>query len=580
MAQVQRAPSPDLPEIRVGTDVLAMADAAIEAISSDGSIFERTNALCHVVLTVEKPKAALTKSVDGGIRRETGSPIIVKMEQATLYEKLTANIRWTKWDGKQQKDVATKCPKDVCAAVLARKQWPSIRHLHAVVTAPTVRPDGTILQEPGYDEPTGLLYLPNADYPEIDDRADFDAALAAKESLLSVVQDFPFKDLKHHATAIEQAAGGWLVTMDCGHTISVTERADTYSCTRCSVHLSAWFAFLLTCVARSAFEGTVPLWAIDATTRGTGKSRIVQATSRIAYGVDAAGFTPEERDEETRKRVSSLLLAGERLVLLDNVEKEVGGATLNALLTNAMWGDRVMGTQMIMKVPNIAIWSVTGNNLTFDSDCTRRTIRIRLESLLENPEDREDLKEKNLLRWISSQRNRLVAQAITVVRAWFNANRPQCGVKPMGSFEEWSEFIPPICVWLGMPNPLLARATADESLDPDRLAMLNLMKSMNGLDPHGQGITTTGIIHALFPPLERGQDRPRDEHEDTRETINDVTHAKPGMLPSSVRLGKYLTKVRGRNVRGMKIEREKTSDTATCRWFVRKITSKGEGEES
>lgn len=45
--------------------------------------------------------------------------------------------------------------------VLARMRWP-LRYLDAVVEAPTIRADGSILSAPGWDELSALLYAPRA----------------------------------------------------------------------------------------------------------------------------------------------------------------------------------------------------------------------------------------------------------------------------------------------------------------------------------------------------------------------------------------------------------------------------------
>ena len=42
------------------------------------------------------------------------------------------------------------------AAALARKTWPGLLPLHGIVGAPVLRPDGTLLQDRGYDARTGL----------------------------------------------------------------------------------------------------------------------------------------------------------------------------------------------------------------------------------------------------------------------------------------------------------------------------------------------------------------------------------------------------------------------------------------
>ena len=49
-------------------------------------------------------------------------------------------------------------PTAVLTAALAPKEWPDLRPLLGIVGAPVLRPDGTLLQQPGYD-PATCLYL-------------------------------------------------------------------------------------------------------------------------------------------------------------------------------------------------------------------------------------------------------------------------------------------------------------------------------------------------------------------------------------------------------------------------------------
>ena len=57
--------------------------------------------------------------------------------------------------------------------IAARGRW-SFPHIETVSETPTLRPDGTIIQEPGYDAATATLYLPNAEFPPVpDDAPDF-----------------------------------------------------------------------------------------------------------------------------------------------------------------------------------------------------------------------------------------------------------------------------------------------------------------------------------------------------------------------------------------------------------------------
>src|ERR1700678_2705428 len=75
-------------------------------------------------------------------------------------------------------------PPDWCVrAVHARGDWPEARVLVGVVETPVMRADGTVLQEAGFDEATGLLYLPNQEFPEVPSRPSQGDAIAARQLL-------------------------------------------------------------------------------------------------------------------------------------------------------------------------------------------------------------------------------------------------------------------------------------------------------------------------------------------------------------------------------------------------------------
>src|SRR5690606_27501655 len=85
------------------------------------------------------------------------------------------------------------------AAVDARGEWPGIRHLKGVSDVPVLRADGSLWQTPGYDEATGVLYEPSADFPAVHDDVNIDDADAAVGELLEVVCDFQFESDDHRS---------------------------------------------------------------------------------------------------------------------------------------------------------------------------------------------------------------------------------------------------------------------------------------------------------------------------------------------------------------------------------------------
>src|SRR5581483_7468752 len=115
------------------------------------------------------------------------------MPNASLRELLTRIADFLKLVSTQNGEslVPAHPPDRTVAAVLARGEYPKIRGLEAVIEAPTMRPDGTILDKPGWDAETGLLYEPNADFPLIPQTPSRGQAQAAADRLLDLVGNFP-----------------------------------------------------------------------------------------------------------------------------------------------------------------------------------------------------------------------------------------------------------------------------------------------------------------------------------------------------------------------------------------------------
>jgi hypothetical protein len=517
---------PDIVEIILGTNIVEMADKAVQGLGADPYVYQRAGELVHVVLHRDRPDFEATAA----IHQPSAVPVITSLKVPTLRERLSTDCRFLTFDKSSGGHKAVTPPEIVVQAVSCRGQWPGVRPLVGVITAPTMRPDGTILQEPGYDPSTGLLYLPgDVTYPHVDDEPTLDQCRHNFRALAEVARDFPFAK-KHH--------------------------------------FSAWLAGLLTCIARPAIDGPCPLFAVDATTRGTGKTRLVQATARLAFGQEAAAFSQPEDEDEIRKRITSILYRGDSLVLIDNVAKTLGGASLDAVLTSTTWADRQLGSNATIQVPNRPVWWATGNNLALQGDLARRTVQIRLESNVENPEERTGFLHPDLLSWIGRERNRLVTCALTLLRGYIVAGQPSKGTV-WGSFESWSSLIPGVLRWLEQDDPLFARATADDMLDEQRQNLIHVLVALEKLDPKRNGLTSRAIIQRLFPPRERSEPLPADEFEDMREAIEGITRCMPGRTPDAIRFSKYLAKNRGRVVLGRKIERATVdSDANVIRWTV------------
>jgi putative DNA primase/helicase len=216
-----------------------------------------------------------------------------------------------------------------------------MRPLTAVVTSPTLLPDGTILDQAGYDASTGLLLLPDGDVPIVPACPPLDQAVGAVGELLEVVVDFPFAS---------------------------------------DAHRSGWVAALLTRFARHAILGDVPLFAVDANSAGAGKGKLVDACEIIANGRPIPR-TPQPRDDdELRKQITAIAIAGAPAVLIDNVTGKFAYRSLDAALTcNGYWAERILGRSERREWPLRTVWFLTANNASLSSDTLRRSLPIRLD---------------------------------------------------------------------------------------------------------------------------------------------------------------------------------------------------------
>lgn len=505
------------PKILQTFELHEVVDQAVSAISSDAELYQRGEEIVTVRRGTKAPK---------GWKREANAPTIRPLSVASLRERMTRAARWFKYDKRACAYLRALPTDPVVQALFARgrcEELEGIREIRGVVETPFLRPDGSICQEPGFDEETGFLYLPNADYPAIPERPTLEDAKAAVLALSEVVVDFPFVSPSHRA---------------------------------------GWLAFQLTLVGRPAIDGPCPLFAFDASVRGSGKTRLVDAASEVAIGRKATRMVLPRTDEEIEKRVTSILLEGDALALIDNVDKPIGGQTLDSLFTAELWKGRLLGkSEMTRALPALCVWSCTGNNLSFVGDIIRRALHIRLEPETDAPEERTGFTHPHLLRWIRDERPRLVAAALTLLRAWFVAGKPGADTrKEWGSFEAWNAIIPPALLWAGEADPVEAHRHLAQTQDEGKsalLAFLLALRAVFGREPK----TAKEIIASDNSVLQ--------------DALEALCPGKDGRPPSAPSLSGKLRRIKARKVCApcggafLSVVKEDRDPTKTGRWFCR-----------
>jgi hypothetical protein len=511
----------------ITTDEHDVNDQVIAALPRAKALYQRA----YRLVAVQRDTAATKLRA---ITRAPGTPRIAILPGPTIREILTRCVEFRQVNGMEDGEpkVEPAHPPDWCvAAVEARGQYPGVPHLESVIEAPTLRPDGTILDTPVWDEATGLLYEPNATYPPIPQAPSRGDAEAAAAILLDLVAEFPFVQ---------------------------DENDDGLR----NPHQAVWLAALLTVLARFIFNGPSPLFAFDGSTPGVGKTKLVDMIAMIASGREISKTSLPDNDEEMRKRITAVAITGDRAILLDNIDRPLGGASLDAVLTATSWRDRILGeSKMTAELPMTTVWFATGNNLILKGDSLRRVVPSRLESKEESPEERTGFKYPNLLEHVARERPRLVCAGVTILRAYFVAGCPRQKMTPFGSYEGWSDTIRSAVLWTIGADPCATRKgmkTADTKLSA-MAALVSGWAELPGTKVNG--VTVAEAIRILNDPQKE------DEFMALRDAL--VEETKSGKVnPSS--LGYRLRAAKGRIINGCCLTTaEVGARRGVQRWIVR-----------
>jgi hypothetical protein len=385
----------------VGGELPRIVDQAEEALlEKDSTLYQRAGLMVRPVWT--KLKAAHDQ--------QTFGYRMVTVSKVFLAEMLTRVAEFQQGDIERDAWEPVDCPLKIAETYLAREQW-KLRVLTGVISAPMLRADGSILDQPGYDAATGLLFEPRGvKFPLIPKEPTKADATEALELLKALIVEFPFVDLASR-----------------------------------SVSLSG----ILTALDRRSLDHA-PLHGHTATAAGTGKSLQADIASVISTGERAPTIGQGGSEEEFEKRLGAALIAGDAIISIDNCESPLGGELLCRALTQEVCDVRWLGESRNVRVLSNTMMFANGNGLAFAGDVTRRALLGAMDAKMERPELRQF--EGDLIERVKERRAELVVAALTVLRAYHLAQE-KVTVEPYGGFEMWSRRIREALVWLGEADP-------------------------------------------------------------------------------------------------------------------------------
>lgn len=485
------------PRIVLSTNEHRVIDNASAALLRAPHIYSRAGKLVRVIRLESELKKRKTKHVN------PATLAIAELPQPSLQETLTryANIVQLKDDGGDVRDEPAHPPPWLVKGLASRSVWAGMNEIAGVIESPLLLSDGSLLCRDGYDRDTGLFVAlaPGMEAVAVPERPSAQHVEQAVNALLDLVVDFPF----------------------------VTE-ADR----------AAWLAGLLSFFGRELYEGPTPLFMVDAACAGSGKGMLVGIPSILATGhlPEPKGYLPDN-PEEMGKRITSLAKSGERFVLFDNIEGPFGDSALNRALTTTSWKERLLGGNEEPRYPLLwTPWS-TGNETQPVADMRRRVVPIRLFAKTEDPHDRAGFKHSNLLGHVRAHRAQYVSHALTVLRAFVLARKPQAGatlvgstpapVKELGSFEDWSRVVGGAVRWATGIDPLRSRKLLEKIVDPKKEALRAVLEALIklGCTSAGSAMAAKKLIKAVTP---EAWETLSDELEAARQAMVELAPGKPG----------------------------------------------------
>lgn len=475
----------------------------------------------------------IIETVDATRGRKTKVAQLKQLDVPYLRDLLSRHARWVKHDVRSRKLVPTNPPKEVVEIILARTgdwKFPSIA---GVISAPTMRPDGSLLTEPGYDQQTGLLLVDPPrmlSIPDFPTRNDAERSLALLQSLLT---GFPFAD---------------------------------------DVAKSCALSAMITPVVRGAFPVT-PMHTSRAPAPGTGKSFLYDTVAAIAIGQPMPVISTGGSEQELEKRLGTAMMAGQPLMSIDNITGELGGDALCQLIERPTVYVRILGRSESVRIDarGTSLFA-TGNNFVIIGDVCRRAVTTSLDAGVERPELRQF--EFDPVDMVLAERGKYIAAALTICRAYLVAGRPKKAPK-LASFEGWSDTVRSALIWLGQADPAQSMEAAI-SEDPEREELSEMLEAWSaaiGIGPETRRRLADVLPKALSMVRETQAGDLQPEFPDFHAAIVTMARRSTGgktAQPDAKMFGKWLQKIKAKIVAGRKFMCLSDAKRGN-QWWVEKV---------
>jgi Bifunctional DNA primase/polymerase, N-terminal len=526
------SPADQLPEIQVKDGELSLLATSAEEMLIDAGtpLYQRGGVLVRPII----------ETVDASRGRKTKVAQLKVLDSVYARDLMGRHAHWMKWDGRAKKLVRTNPPMEIASVMLARAGDWTFPTIAGVISTPTMRPDGSLLTEAGYDESTRLLLVEPPPLPPIPDRPTRDDALAALRLLEGLLAGFPFVD---------------------------------------DIAIACALSAIITPVVRGAFA-VAPLHASRAPTAGSGKSFLWDTVAAISIGQPMPVMSTGPDQTEMEKRLGTAMMTGQPLISIDNISTELGGDALCQIIERPVVEIRILGRSERVRIEaRGTTLFATGNNFVILADVVRRVIITNLDPEMERPELRQF--KFDPVEMILTDRGKYIAAALTICRAYIVAGRPDCAPR-LASFEGWSDTVRSSLIWLGKADPVQSMENA-RAEDPERLELSAMMEGWCAAIGFGivarvrlaSALSAGAEVHREYDGADLVPAHP--EFHATLQAMALRETGKRGQMPDTTTLGNYLRRFKGRVIAGKRFA-NLPDEKKGAEWWVEEVRAKSEAD--
>lgn len=461
-----------------------------------------------------------------------GREVDVTVFQPMEVENLTyMTNRWAcdyvRYDKREKKEARIDPPEKVMKTLLKLGHW-GFPRVFGIINVPTLRPDGTILDQPGFDAATHLWHAPdrNLKLPPVPERPTKEQADKALSK---------FKDL----------------FAECAFVSDLDQ----------SVALAA----VLGAVLRGAFE-LMPMTLFKAHSPGSGKSYIVDIISHLVTGTFCPVVAYPSERKELDKLLDAMIIQSPPIFSIDNATDHIGGDKLCQMVERPTVTVRILGKSKTRKCEFRGTVYATANNYSFYGDMVRRGLICNLDVAMERPELRKF--DFNPIERVLASRGEYIVAALTVARAYL-ATRKRVNCSPLGSYDGWSQFVREPLIWLGEDDPVksMDQARADDPVSAAARTLVDLWAEC--LEP-GRPYKVAEII-ALATETAMSASSQSYERPELRDLL--LQEANERNRPTEIsgkRLGKWLARINGQVHGQWRVMRAAKDDRRGDDWVLEK----------